>query len=210
MVAKWPRHLADHAPDVGDGIDALGLGRIGARRHERPAARNGGIDALDAGGVGAGDDEQTAVAPRIERGLDPGQHVGERDNLLARQVATAVREHLVAEEQPGDAGRLERPHHLADIVDAAEAGIAVHIDWNVHRGADAGIVVGIVAHIALAHIGLPHHAADRGIAAGNDGFEPLGLHDLGRQRIIGAGHRHQAAARDQFPEPLPRAHGGDL
>ena len=59
------------------------------------------------------------------------------DHLLARQVAAAVREHLVGEEQAGDAGILERAHHLPHIVDAAEAGVGIDIDRHVHRRADA-------------------------------------------------------------------------
>ena len=48
----------------------------------------------------------------------------------------------------------------------AEAGVAIDIDRDLDRGADARIVVGIVAHVGLAGVGLRQQAADRGIAAG--------------------------------------------
>ena len=64
----------------------------------------------------------------VERGLELGQHLLDRNDLLARQIAAAVREHLVADEQAGDAGGLEGAHHLPHIVDAAEAGVGIDID----------------------------------------------------------------------------------
>ena len=88
------------------------LGHVGAGFHEKLAALDRGFDAVDAGGVGARGDEQIGIAPRVERGLDLGQHLLDRDDLLARQIAAAVGKHLVAEEQAGDAGSLEGAHHL--------------------------------------------------------------------------------------------------
>ena len=144
---------------------------------------------------------------RVERGLDLGQHLLDRDDLLARQVAAAVRKHLVADEQAGDARRLERAHHLPHIVDAAEAGVGVDIDRDFDRGADARVVVGIVAHVGLAHVGLRQHAADRGIAAGHDRLEAFGLDDARRQRVIGARHQHQPLAGHDGAEFLSGVHG---
>ena len=119
------------------------------------------FDALDPRGVGAGGDEQVGIAPRVERSLDLGQHLLDRHDLLARQIAAAVGKHLVADEQAGDARRLEGAHHLPHIVDAAEAGVGIDVDRHLDRGADARVVVGIVAHVGLAHVGLRQHAADR-------------------------------------------------
>jgi len=41
-------------------------------------------------------------------------------------------------------------------------------------------MVGIVAHVGLAHVGLRQHAADRGIAARDDRLEALRLDDARR------------------------------
>ena len=56
------------------------------------------------------------------------------------------------------------------------------------------VMVGIVAHVGLAHVGLRQHAADAGIAAGHDRLEAFGLDDARRQRVIGAGHQHELLA----------------
>ena len=55
-------------------------------------------------------------------------------------------------------------------------------------------MVGIVAHVGLAHVGLRQHAADRGIAAGDHRLEAFRLDDARRQRVIGAGHQHELLA----------------
>jgi hypothetical protein len=70
-------------------------------------------------------------------------------------------EHLVADEQAGDARRLEGAHHLPHVVDTAKAGVGIDVDGQLDRCADARIVVGIVAHVGLAHVRLRQHAADR-------------------------------------------------
>jgi len=43
--------------------------------------------------------------------------------------------------------------------------IAIDLDGQFDGGADAGVMIGIVAYIALPAIGLGEHAADRRIAA---------------------------------------------
>src|SRR5205085_3096148 len=106
-----------------------------------------------------------------------GEHLLDRYDLLAGQIAAAVGKHLVADEYAGDARRLEGAHHLAHIVDATEAGVGIDIDRNLDRGADAGIVIRIVAHVGLAHVGLRQHAADPRIAAGYHGLKAFRLDD---------------------------------
>ncbi len=106
----------------------------------------------------------------------------------------------------GDAGGLEGAHHLPHVVDAAEAGIGIDIDRHLDRRADARVMIGIVAHVGLAHVGLRQHAADRRIAAGGNRLEAFGFHDAGRQRVIGAGHQHEPLARHDGPEFLPHVH----
>ena len=48
-------------------------------------------------GIGAGDDEQRVVRAGVECGVELGHHLGRRDDLLTREVATALGEHLVLE-----------------------------------------------------------------------------------------------------------------
>ncbi len=201
-----PADFAYDALDIVDRIDAHGLCHVGAGLHEKLTAPDRGIEAFDARGVGAAGNKEIGIAPRIERGLDLGQHLLDRDHLLARQIAAAIGKDLIADENAGDAGGLEGAHHLPHIVDAAEAGIGVDIDRHLHRSADARVMVGVVAHIGLAHIGLRQHRADGGIAAGANRLETLRLHDARRERVIGAGHQHEPLARHDRLEFLSRVH----
>ena len=123
-----PRDFAERPLDLRNGVEPHRLRHVGAGLHEQLAALDRRFDALDAGGVGARRDQQIGIGARVERGLDLGQHLLDRHDLLARQIAAAVREHLVADEQAGDARRLEGAHHLPHVVDAAEAGVGIDID----------------------------------------------------------------------------------
>ena len=69
-------------------------------------------------------------------------------------------------------------------------------------------MVGIIAHIRLAHIGLRQHRADGGVTAGAKGLKALRLHDTRRQAVIGAGHQHQPLARHDRLEFLACVHLG--
>src|SRR6202023_4238074 len=120
--------------------------------HEQPAARDGAIDTRDPGSIGASGDEKIAIAPRVERGFDLGEHLLDRDDLLARQIAAAIGKDLVADEQGRDSRSFESAHHLAHVVHATEAGIGVDIDRYLHCRTDARVMVRIVAHVTLAHI----------------------------------------------------------
>ena len=136
-----PADLTQDPLDVGDGVDAHGLGHVGAGFHEQLAAGDGRLETLDARGIGARRDEQVAVAPRIERGFDLGEHLLDRDDLLAWQVAAAIWKNLIADEQAGDPRRFEGAHHLLHVVDAAEAGVGVDIDRHLDGGANTRVVV---------------------------------------------------------------------
>jgi hypothetical protein len=112
---------------------------------------------MNSRGIGTRGDEEIRILPRIERGLDLGQHLLDRDHLLARQITAAVGKHLVADEHAGDAGGLEGAHHLPHIIDAAEPGVGIDIDRHIDGAADARVMVGVIAHVGLAHIRLRQH-----------------------------------------------------
>ena len=202
------RNFAQRPLDFWNGVEAHRLGHVGARLHEQLAARDRLLDAFDAGGVGARRDIEVRVGAGVERGFELGQHLLDRHDLLARQVAAAVRKHLVADEQAGNPGRLEGTHHLPHVVDAAKAGVGIDIDRNFDRRTDARVVIGVVAHVGLAHVGLRQHRADRGITAGDDRLETFVLDDAGRQRVIGAGHQRQFLARHDGAEFFSGVHDG--
>ena len=80
-------------------------------------------DALDAEGVGAGDDDDAAV--RLHRRAHPRRRLGDVDDLLAGEVAAALRRDLVLEVQPGDAGGGVRPRGRPRLQRVAVAGVGV-------------------------------------------------------------------------------------
>ena len=95
---------------------------------------------------------------------------------------------------------------MAHIVDAAESSIGIDLNRHLHRSADARVMIGIIAHVGLAHIGLRQHRADRGIAAGAECLETLRFHDAGRQSVIGSRHEHEPLAAHQRPEFFSHIH----
>src|SRR6516164_11417045 len=93
--------LADHALDVFDRVYALWLGQIGSGCDKKLATLDRRVETFDAGSVGARGDEKILVAAGIERRLDLGQHLFDRNHLLAREIAATIRKDLIAEEHPG-------------------------------------------------------------------------------------------------------------
>jgi hypothetical protein len=61
-------------------------------------------------------------------GAGLGEHLLDRNDLLARQVAATIGEYLIADEKARHPGRLESAHHLSHIVDAAEPGVGININ----------------------------------------------------------------------------------
>ena len=57
------------------------------------------------------------------------------------------------------------------------------------------VVVRHVAHVALAHVGLGEHRAERRVAAGRRGLEAFPLDDPRRQRVVGPGITSVSARR---------------
>ena len=137
--------------------------------------------ALQREDIGARADHHALISARIERRLQFGEHGGEADDLLARQIAAAARKNLIGEEQRRNAGFLESLHHLADIVDAAETRVGIGVDRDVHGVADARIMIGEIAHVGLAGVGLAEQAARCRITARHHGLETLLLDDARRE-----------------------------
>jgi hypothetical protein len=171
-----PRYLGDDAPDLVDSVDSLRLGGIDSGVHKELAALDRSIETLGRVDVGAGHDLQLGVTPRVERCPDAGEHLIDRCDSLAREIAALVWKVLVGIEEAGHSGGLEGADHLTHIVWTPEPGVGVDTDRNLDRRAYPGVVVGVVTDVALSKIGRPEHAADRGVAPG--------AHDLEAARSI--------------------------
>ena len=57
-------------------------------------------------------------------------------------------------------------------------------------------MVGVVAHVGLAHVGFTEQASDRRVAAGDDGLEALRHNDPSRKRVVCAWKGQQAWSCD--------------
>ena len=80
---------------------------VGAGLAEGVRAVHRGGEAFDGDGVGARDDQQIGIGARVHRGLDLCDHLGGRDDLLALEMAAALREHLVLDLDRVGAGALQ-------------------------------------------------------------------------------------------------------
>ena len=98
--------------------------------------------------------------------------------LPGKQVIPA--EQMLAKIKAALDARRDPDFFIAARTDAAEPGIGIDENRNFNGGADACVMVRIVAHVRLAHVGLRHHRADRGIAAGAQRLETFSFHDASR------------------------------
>ena len=122
------RHVGEGGGDRLDlllGLRRLDEQRVGARLAVAPRALERAVEALDRARVGAGDDQQLAVAARLDRGAHLLDHLGRVDHLLALHVAAALRRDLVLDVQRGDAGRGVLAHRAHDVERVAVAVVGV-------------------------------------------------------------------------------------
>src|SRR5262249_61430863 len=89
---------------------------------------------------------------------------------------------------------------------SGEAGVGVDEHRDLHGGADARIVVGVVAYVGLAHVGLRQHGAVRRVAAGEDRVKTFAFDDAGGERVVGAGQHGEARRGDEVAEFSAQVH----
>ena len=160
----------------------------------------GGFQPLKRQRVGASDEDEILVRPRIRRGLDLGDHVPRGNQLLAGEMATALRQHLILEVDCRDAGAFVELHGAAHVERAAIAVIGIGDHRDVADGRDACRVVDHLGQRQQADI---RHAEPRGGGAGARHVHRLVavLRDEAREeRIDDAGRHDRAAAREQMAE----------
>src|SRR4051794_20820988 len=107
--------------------------RPAARARRGPAPRRAGrlhppdalVQALDRQGVGAGDEEEVAVAPRLDRRPDLLHIVVATDPPLAPHVAAPLRPDLVLQEAAGGPGGDQLGDGAVDVQRIAVAGVVL-------------------------------------------------------------------------------------
>ncbi len=107
-------------------------------------------------GVGSRDDDRILRLLRVHRGLEAGAGLLSRDDLLARDVATALRRGLVLDVDGRDARLLVLADGPADVVDAAVARIAVGDDGEVAGFHDSFGVLDHLGHRHHLQVGKPN------------------------------------------------------
>ena len=85
----------------------LDEGRVGAGLDHGLGPLERGVEAEHRTRVGPGDDLEIAVPPRVDRGPDLGEHLRQGHDVLAVEMAAALREDLVLDLEPGRAGALQ-------------------------------------------------------------------------------------------------------
>ena len=170
--------------------------------------------------IGTRDNLEVAVHARVHRGTDLLNHLVERHDILAGEVTTLLRKHLVLDLQTCRTSPLDHAHSPRNVDRIAEAGVPVDEDRHRHRIDDRPDVVGKLAQgdqayirYAKVHVGnagtgdidavvaqiLGHARKQRIWRAGNDGRVALG-----ENRLQSLGTCAHGAL------PPGRPHAGDL
>src|SRR5205085_7231156 len=94
------------------------------------------VEAVDAAGVAAGDDDETWVALRGDRGPDLRGHRRRLNQALAGQMPAPFRQNLVFEMNPRGPGRLKQSNGPLYIQCFAEAGVGIAQERQAGRLSD--------------------------------------------------------------------------
>jgi hypothetical protein len=194
-----------HLRSVGRGLHE---DQIGAGLPVEPAPGDGLVQAVDRQGVGARHDHQIRVPSGVQGRLELLQEVPGRHYVLAGHVAAALGKDLVLNEQPGDPGLLEAPHHARHIGGVAETGVAVDEDRQAGRLDDPAVVVGHLGHGELGGVRRSQERGGGAVAAAGHGLETGGLDDPGDQGVVGHGHDQDLRRLDQLAESRGGLDGG--
>ena len=183
---------ARHLVEISRRLDEGGV-RAGLREGMGPV--DGGIDPVDGAGIGAGDDLQILIAPCIDGGLDLGDHLRQRDHLLAGEMAAFLRKDLVFDLDAGGTRPLQHAHRAGHVDRVAEAGIGVDQQRQVDRVGDRGCRVRDLGQRRQPDIGRAQmHIGDAG-ARDIAGLEALLLDHAREHRVGGAGQGHRPTRR---------------
>ena len=195
------RHV-DGGADGGELLEAghrLREDRVRSGVDERLRAVDGRLETFDAPDVGARHDQEVRVAAGLDGRADALERGVLVDDLLAVEVPAALRVHLVLEVQAGEAGVLEHLHGAGDVHRLAESGVGVDQGGQVGDARDLAGALGDLrerreADIRQPEVGAEHRARDV------DALEPLVLDEQGAERVEGARHPHELAAREAGAE----------
>src|SRR5437660_672766 len=105
--------------------------------------------------VGPRDDEEVRVRARLDRGADLSLELGERNDLVTREMSAALRRHLVLEVERRHPRALVQRHRPPHRERVAVAGVGVGDEGDPDRGGEVASVVDHLAEPREGQIGQP-------------------------------------------------------
>ena len=174
VLAGGVRHLGPDQVDAGVGVDAAPLEVL------FPVAVGGAV------GVRSGDDDRVLGLLCVDGRGEARLRVLTRDDLLAGDVATALRRRLVLDVDRGDAGLLVLADGAADVVNAAVAGVTVGDDREVRRFDDPLCVLDHLGHRDHLEVREAELTQNRRVARHVRGVQPRHLGEPGVEGVVDA------------------------
>ena len=147
------------------------------------------------------------MAPRIDRHLDPAQHVRQRHHPAVRRVAAFLGHFLVLDLDRLDAGRLVAADGLPDVDQSAEARVGI---GNQRRHGSLGDRARTAHHVGVGHQARVRKSQVRGrhaVSGHVQRLEPHPVGDPGREHLEDTRCQNEFAGCKQVLEALGGGHG---
>src|SRR5262249_12527886 len=161
------------------------------------------VEAVHAAGIGPGDEDKRRIATCRDRRPQLGRHHRRLDELLAREMATALGEQLVLQVQTGSASLLEELYGPLGVEGVAEASVGIAKEGQRGGAGDRPGGVGELGHAEQANVG--EASRGRQSSAGQIYcLESAAFGQAGDERIEYAGHLEGAGGPGLAQSPSRR------
>ena len=197
-----PRHGTGERLELLLGEERIGKRHVRARLAVAVGPLDRGVEPRRTARVGARDDDEPLVPPRIGGGSELPLHLLAGNQLLALNVAAALRVHLVFEVDSRDPRRLELLHRANDVDRVAISGVRVGDDGNRHRLGEVVRHHRHLPHGEEADVGLPEQGVGDPGAGHVDGRESRLLDEPGGEGVPRSGNRGQLPGTQHGPQCL--------
>ena len=190
-------------------VGELDEGHVRTRLDHRVGAIDRGVEAENRAGVSARDNLEILILPRINGRLHLAQHLVERNDMLAVEMAAFFRKLLILDLNPGSARALKHLHSANRVERVAKARIGVDQQRKTDHVRDRIDVRGDLAQRRQADVRHTKiHVGDAG--AGYVNRLESGILDHPREQPIGGSGEHNRFTPRQYRlegcSPLHCAH----